>query len=779
MRYQIRLNEPTTGHLEVPRNSAEASQISIAKVIRIAYRGRYRGGFFVENISDPEVQENEVDEWLSVKGRGGLVILDEAVVWYSAQGETKRTFTSQPAAAMLIALIDEAQTRGCFPSLSYSFSATHDSEGNPWNDSRTLNFRVNTSLLDITRKISTLGIDFEMDYEWESNYYTLHAYRDGRGSDKSSTIVFVPGKNCTEVTTEEAAEELRNVYLLEYAQGSFTSVEDATSISNYRRKEKGLNVGQATNDTQAEAFGQDELDENKDPKKNIRIEVDDHVDPMVFVDYDVGDWVGYYNRAGSFNKYRLRGITLDWGEDKRFASVVLELSSIKQELEIRNAKSLAKLGSGLASDRSDPANDVVDSINTHNNDPNAHPHRDEFIELEDTPSAYTGSGGKTLIVNGSEDGLVFETAPKNNYSAVTDPGATDDSDDGYEVGSRWINTDTDEAFICVDATVGSAIWVQTTSEGTVEFIGLTDTPSSYTGQASDSLQVNSAEDALILIKNNFSASSAPGVNDDDSAGYSVSSRWVDLSADKEYVCLDASTGAAVWLETTVTASSGTDGDAIHDNVAGEINAITEKTTPVNADLIVIEDSEDSYNKKKVQAGNLPGGGGSSGAMTLIETIEGDGTFASHTFSIPSAIVSAYSHLILFSTTKSGAGLRMQVGGGGTIDSGNNYFRRSEERGNYGSAIEWSDNTNQWWLGRYISTGNISGGISECRIMGAFQTSIYKNMRGHAHQMVSTSDWRLNEYWGTWKSTLAINVVKVFHDNSTNMPAGEIHSIYAV
>ncbi len=52
---------------------------------------------------------------------------------------------------------------------------------------------------------------------------------------------------------------------------------------------------------------------------------------------------------------------------------------------------------------------------------------------------------------------------------------------------------------------------------------------------------------------------------------------------------------------------GTDADAIHDNVAGEIAAITEKGTPVSADLLIIEDSADSNNKKRVQIGNLPGG----------------------------------------------------------------------------------------------------------------------------------------------------------------------------
>jgi hypothetical protein len=62
--------------------------------------------------------------------------------------------------------------------------------------------------------------------------------------------------------------------------------------------------------------------------------------------------------------------------------------------------------------------------------------------------------------------------------------------------------------------------------------------------------------------------------------------------------------------------TGSDADAIHDNVAAEISAITEKATPVSADLILIEDSADSNNKKKVQIGNLPGGGGGGGPVLL-------------------------------------------------------------------------------------------------------------------------------------------------------------------
>lgn len=52
------------------------------------------------------------------------------------------------------------------------------------------------------------------------------------------------------------------------------------------------------------------------------------------------------------------------------------------------------------------------------------------------------------------------------------------------------------------------------------------------------------------IKNNWAASSEPTTGDDSGDGYVVGSRWIDTTNDKEYVCLDNSSGAAVWTETT-------------------------------------------------------------------------------------------------------------------------------------------------------------------------------------------------------------------------------------
>lgn len=50
------------------------------------------------------------------------------------------------------------------------------------------------------------------------------------------------------------------------------------------------------------------------------------------------------------------------------------------------------------------------------------------------------------------------------------------------------------------------------------------------------------------VKND--ATAAPGVTNDVDEGYTVGSDWLDVTNDKEYVCLDNTDGAAVWTETT-------------------------------------------------------------------------------------------------------------------------------------------------------------------------------------------------------------------------------------
>lgn len=60
---------------------------------------------------------------------------------------------------------------------------------------------------------------------------------------------------------------------------------------------------------------------------------------------------------------------------------------------------------------------------------------------------------------------------------------------------------------------------------------------------------------LVGVLRNIAATAAPTVNDDSADGYSPDSTWTDVTNDKSYVCVDATVGAAVWIETTQASSS--------------------------------------------------------------------------------------------------------------------------------------------------------------------------------------------------------------------------------
>jgi len=59
-----------------------------------------------------------------------------------------------------------------------------------------------------------------------------------------------------------------------------------------------------------------------------------------------------------------------------------------------------------------------------------------------------------------------------NYSATTAPTANDDSGDGYSIGSWWVNVTSDEAYLCVDSTVGAAVWTKISVDVPSEIVAL-------------------------------------------------------------------------------------------------------------------------------------------------------------------------------------------------------------------------------------------------------------------------------------------------------------------
>jgi hypothetical protein len=79
--------------------------------------------------------------------------------------------------------------------------------------------------------------------------------------------------------------------------------------------------------------------------------------------------------------------------------------------------------------------------------------------------------------------------PIDNFVATTAPTNNDDSGDGYSVGSKWYDSVAQEAYLCVDSTLGSAVWILTTLTaddlGTAAFTDSTDYATAAQGGLAD------------------------------------------------------------------------------------------------------------------------------------------------------------------------------------------------------------------------------------------------------------------------------------------------------
>jgi YVTN family beta-propeller protein len=77
--------------------------------------------------------------------------------------------------------------------------------------------------------------------------------------------------------------------------------------------------------------------------------------------------------------------------------------------------------------------------------------------------APTGDGSTLTGITKTQVGLGNIANLKSNMVAVSDPTNVNDTDNGYSIGSRWMNTAYGREFVCTDATSAAAVWKETTS----------------------------------------------------------------------------------------------------------------------------------------------------------------------------------------------------------------------------------------------------------------------------------------------------------------------------
>jgi len=62
------------------------------------------------------------------------------------------------------------------------------------------------------------------------------------------------------------------------------------------------------------------------------------------------------------------------------------------------------------------------------------------------------------LVDG-DNTLVEKVINRNNYTATTAPGVTDDWTYGFDTGSEWYDTVSTTLYKCVNSAAGAAVWI--------------------------------------------------------------------------------------------------------------------------------------------------------------------------------------------------------------------------------------------------------------------------------------------------------------------------------
>jgi hypothetical protein len=79
-----------------------------------------------------------------------------------------------------------------------------------------------------------------------------------------------------------------------------------------------------------------------------------------------------------------------------------------------------------------------------------------------TDEVNLGALGDGILYNNETAGVSTPSIIKCNLSATAAPTINDDSGDDYIVGSRWLDTTNDKEYVCLDNSLGAAVWKETT-----------------------------------------------------------------------------------------------------------------------------------------------------------------------------------------------------------------------------------------------------------------------------------------------------------------------------
>ncbi len=109
----------------------------------------------------------------------------------------------------------------------------------------------------------------------------------------------------------------------------------------------------------------------------------------------------------------------------------------------------------------------------------------------------------------SDDDSPTAASKKQNFAATAAPTVTDDSSDGYDVGSTWWDITNDKVYGCIDATEGAAVW-KLLSNGTAAVSSVFARTGDVVAVTGDYKDLNITSEASAMAANDIDFTSGDG-----------------------------------------------------------------------------------------------------------------------------------------------------------------------------------------------------------------------------------------------------------------------------
>ncbi|MEV1003395.1 hypothetical protein [Nonomuraea sp. NPDC050202] len=270
------------------------------------------------------------------------------LVLYSGpvMADGKRPFSAVSAGAILRTFIDEGQARGALPGLAVSFSTTHDSAGQPWNKTLTLQIEPGTDLLTLLLNLSEQGV-----LDWTMAGRTLRAYNEGTvlGEDLATGAAPVDlrlGRDIDDAPATATLEDLATAILVRGEAGLTVERTNPSAPAPWGRWEASQSQGGVTDQGTAILLGDNALQragrERTQLTRSIRLGA---ARWLPLAHYRPGDRVLAPGETGAMEPLRVRQITLSAESDGAIGGNVT-LNDRFIEREIRLARQAAGILAG-------------------------------------------------------------------------------------------------------------------------------------------------------------------------------------------------------------------------------------------------------------------------------------------------------------------------------------------------------------------------------------------------------------------------------------------------